>query len=444
MFYKKRKNTRESFLRNKTESDALSISKIEHRKAVSLRQNCDTFLSGDDSLRKEKKMSYQNSAHARIRQYSLPQLSTGKCWYITFNAFDPEIGKMRRKRLRVSPKIKKTADRRRYAQDVMQRLTEQLQNGWNPWICYQSPDTFTTWADACDNYRSTLGRLKADGCLKEKTIYGYLRMLDAFCSWAKDEKLHYTFQFDRRLLSRFIDWIWLDQGRSIRTRNNYVTWLKIFSKWMLSKEYIELDAADGLQLFGGKAQSGKNRTIIPAEAMQRLRTYCQEQNPHFLLACYVLYYCLIRPNEMSYIQLKHISVERGTIYIPDYSSKNGKGATVTLPDQVIRLMIQLRIFEQPDTYYLFSAKCMPGRERHTAKQFSDFWDHHIRKDLKFPMEWKFYSLKDTGITDLIKDNTDLLSVRNQARHHSLLMTDIYTPHDIAQANDIIRHRSGIF
>ena len=185
MIYKKPEPARESFLRNKTESDALSISKIEHRKAVSLRQNCDTFLSGDDSLRKEKKMSYQNSAHARIRQYSLPQLSTGKCWYITFNAFDPEIGKMRRKRLRVSPKIKKTADRRRYAQDVMQRLTEQLQNGWNPWICYQSPDTFTSWADACDNYRSTLGRLKADGCLKEKTIYGYLRMLDAFCSWAR-------------------------------------------------------------------------------------------------------------------------------------------------------------------------------------------------------------------------------------------------------------------
>lgn len=444
MFYKKRKNTRESFLRNESDSTGLDINNLSLRKADSLRQNCDTFLSGDSGRRKEKKMSYQNSAHARIRQYSLPQLSTGKDWYIVYNAYDPAAGRMRRKRMRVTPKIKKTSERRQYAQDVMQRLTEQLRSGWNPWITYQASEAYTSWTEACDNYRSTLGRLKADGCLKEKTIYGYLRMLDTFNDWASDQQLRYTFQFDRRLLSRFIDWIWLDRGLSIRTRNNYVTWLKIFSRWLQSKEYIEADAADGLQLFGGKAQSGKNRTIIPAEAMERLRTYCQDQNTHFLLACYVLYYCLIRPNEMSYIQLKHISVERGTIYIPDYSAKNGKGATVTLPDQVIRLMIQLRIFEHPDHYYLFSARCRPGKERHTAKQFSDFWDHHIRRDLKFPMEWKFYSLKDTGITDLIKDNTDLLSVRNQARHHSLLMTDIYTPHDIEAANDVIRHRSGRF
>lgn len=38
------------------------------------------------------------------------------------------------------------------------------------------------------------------------------------------------------------------------------------------------------------------------------------------------------------------------------------------------------------------------------------------KDLDLPSEYKFYSLKDTGITDLIKDRTDLLSIRDQARH----------------------------
>ena len=68
----------------------------------------------------------------------------------------------------------------------------------------------------------------------------------------------------------------------------------------------------------------------------------------------------------------------------------------------------------------------------------------MRKDLKFPAHYKFYSLKDTGITDLIRDNTDLVSVRNQARHYSLLMTDIYTPRDIQEANELIRHRKAAF
>ena len=147
---------------------------------------------------------------------------------------------------------------------------------------------------------------------------------------------------------------------------------------------------------------------------------------------------------MSFIRLSHVSVSRGTVFIPADSSKNRRDGTVTLPDRVLKLMVELDVFSHPDQDYLFSDGFRPGAAHRTSKQFTDFWNHHVRKDLRFPHEWKFYSLKDTGITDLIRSNTDLLSVRNQARHHSLLMTDIYTPHDIEQANDIIRHREGDF
>lgn len=124
--------------------------------------------------------------------------------------------------------------------------------------------------------------------------------------------------------------------------------------------------------------------------------------------------------------------------------KDRKDGTVTLPDVVVKLMIELEIFSHPDSYYLFSHQLLPGPERHSSKQFTDYWSHYIRKDLRFPDKWKFYSLKDTGITDLIREHTDLLSVRNQARHHSLLMTDIYTPHDIEEANDVIKSRKAAF
>ena len=39
---------------------------------------------------------------------------------------------------------------------------------------------------------------------------------------------------------------------------------------------------------------------------------------------------------------------------------------------------------------------------------------------------------------------DVLSVRDQARHSSILMTDIYTPHDIQEANDLIKNYQGDF
>ncbi len=414
------------------------------------RDNTETsFFQVSDVVPERKKMQnpQRNFLPASVRSYTMPQLSCAKCyWYISFNAFDPAIGQMRRKRIRISPKFTKVSERRKYAQDLLERITIELQQGWNPWVNYAAPEQYSTWTDVCDKYRSYLAKCKAEAILRLKTWKGYTSFLDNLIQWNLQQPapIQYVYQFNSRILCRFVDWLWLDKGLSVRTRDNYVIWLKIFCKWLTSHSFVETDPSTSLQIIGGKQSGKKNRTVIPPEAMAALKEHCRNTNRHFLLACYILYYCFIRPNEMSYIQLKHISLRRGTIFIPDYSSKNGKDGTVTLPDSVVKLMLELEIFSHPDNYYLFSHHLLPGPERHSSKQFTDYWSHYIRPALKFPDKWKFYSLKDTGITDLIRENTDLLSVRNQARHHSLLMTDIYTPHDIEEANDVIRHRSAAF
>ena len=64
--------------------------------------------------------------------------------------------------------------------------------------------------------------------------------------------------------------------------------------------------------------------------------------------------------------------------------------------------------------------------------------------LKFPAEWKFYSLKDTGITDQIRAGRDLIEVRDQARHYSLEQTDIYTPIAGKDGNRELRKYEGYF
>ena len=398
---------------------------------------------------KEKKMlsTGHHLLPASIRSYTMPQLSCAKCyWYISFHAFDPAIGKLRRKRIRISPKFTKVSDRRKYANDLLERITLELQQGWNPWMNYAAPEQYATWQEICDKYRSFLSKCKADEVLRIKTWKGYTSFFDVFNAWNESQAspIRYVYQFDARLLGRFVDWLWLDKGLSVRTRDNYVGWIRTFCKWLLSHSFVDSDPSASLQTLGSQRAGKKNRTVLPTEAMAKLKDHLVATNKHYLLACYILYYCFIRPNEMSYIQLGHISIKRGTIYIPGHISKNGKDGTVTLPDVVLKLMIDLEIFSHPDSDYLFSHSLKPGPEHHSSKQFTDYWSHYVRKQLRFPPEWKFYSLKDTGITDLIRENTDLLSVRNQARHHSLLMTDIYTPHDIEQANEAIRHRKAAF
>ena len=107
------------------------------------------------------------------------------------------------------------------------------------------------------------------------------------------------------------------------------------------------------------------------------------------------------------------------------------------------IMIDLKVLSCRSDFYLFSEDFRPGPERRSEKFFRDYWHLNIRKDLKLPKEYKFYSLKDTGITNMLKANTDILSVRDQARHSSILITDIYTPQDIAEANEILVNYHGV-
>lgn len=409
---------------------------------------CHTFFQAPECP-EEKKMpsdDLQKKMLQRIKSYTQPQLCTSGDWIISFYAYDPAYGKMRRKRIRVSPKFSKVSDRRRYANELIGRISQQLQQGWNPWINYTTEHNYATWQDACNAYKRYLERQKEEKMLRDKTQYGYLRMLDMFNSWNNKQitPIYFAYQFDHRTLVRFTDWLWIDRKLSVTTRDNYVTWLKLIGDFLKEKDYCSENPADRLKLMGNKVKHDKNRTVIPKEQMIRLSQWCADNNPYFQLACYILYYCFVRPKEMTFIQIHHLNIYKGTLYIPGPNSKNGKSGTVTLPDRVVKLMVNLDIFSAPGDYYLFSKNMRPGKVYIKPKQFSDYWMSRVRPQLNFPEEWKFYSLKDTGITDLIQDHTDLLSVRNQARHHSLLMTDIYTPHDIAEANEVIRHRDAYF
>jgi integrase len=147
---------------------------------------------------------------------------------------------------------------------------------------------------------------------------------------------------------------------------------------------------------------------------------------------------------MAQLTISNISLKNQTLYISGKISKNRNDATVTLPKKVIQLMLDLNLFSNPGQYYIFSDDFRPGKEQRSEKAFRDFWIKHVRKDLDFDDQYKFYSLKDTGITNMLRANTDIISVRDQARHSSILITDIYTPKDIKKANKLILNYEGVF
>lgn len=385
----------------------------------------------------------RNSALQEIVSYTLPEYREGKDSHIAFYAFDPATGVMKRKKIRVNHIEGKTA-RKKYALAMVHRLTIKLEDGWNPWIEAENSLAYHTLNSVFEIYNNYLKKLFNDDGLREHTLYDYTNKLKMLQEWNSDQKvpITYIYQFDRRFINDFLDYIYIERDNSIRTRNNYLVWLKTLAGWLMQRGYLKDNPTNGIVTIKQRRHK-KDRDVISDVDMQRLSDYLDKHNKHFKLACYLLHYVFIRPKEMANLKIKDFSIQKQTVLISGEYSKNRKSETVTLPKKVLLLMIDLGIFNNPGNYYLFSKDFKPGLEQKSEKKFRDYWQLHIRKDLNFGLRYKFYSLKDTGITNMLK-SCDTKTVRDQARHSNIAITDIYTPHDIKEANALLLNYEGAF
>lgn len=385
---------------------------------------------------------------ARSKEYREPVVVWGKEVKVSFYAFDPKSGALKRKLVRLNRELKRIKGKRakrEYAESVADRIRDELRSGWNPWLTQSDDLVYAKWEDACERYKVYLVKQMNEHNMREESVSSYMSYLRVLLRWVAGERrnVRYAYQFDKRLVDAFLDHVYIDRDNSITTRNNYLSWMKSFSRWMLGKSYITQDPTAGIPRMKNRSK-GKNRDVIPDGVMGRVRDFLREKNPHYLLACYLLHYLFVRPHEIARVKVEDFSVTRKTLLIHGDVAKNWRDAVVTVPDHVLQLMVELGVLSKPGCWYLFSDDFRPGPEFRSEKCFRDYWTRVVRKELKFSDRYKFYSLKDTGITNMLRANTDVLSVRDQARHSSILITDLYTPKDIREANPYILRYKGDF
>lgn len=374
------------------------------------------------------------SGIASIRQYTPPVYKENKAGsYIEFFAFDPERGKLRRKTVKLN-RIDGLCKRRKYAKEIIVRLCEQLQHGWNPWIAKDTTN-LVLFDEGLSRYEGHLEKMMAEGLYRKETYSGYksyVKMLREYIS--KRKPIYYMYQFDRVYCIDFLDWVFIERCNGAQTRNNYLGFLRVFSGFLVEKGYLKTKPTEGISPISKRLYK-KSRTVIPLNVVSQIADYCSKNERHFLLACYLLYYCFIRPVEMTRLRIKDFNLKASTITIPAESAKNKMEQTVTIPKKVLLYAVDLGIFSAPLNDYVFSYNLIPGPTEIDPKHFRDHWAN-VRKALKLKPEWKFYSLKDTGITEMCDKNMATIAVRDQARHSSLAITDIYTRHN-AKANEEI-------
>lgn len=392
------------------------------------------------------KKNFISQEFDKIISYRLPRFVKGKRHYVEFYAFDPEKGQLERIRKNFDG-IKDVKERNKAALRFCNEVGKRLSEGWNPFVESKGSGEYTLFSEACEKYETYLDKLGKEGNMRPETILGYKSKIHMLSDWAETQRssLYYSYQFTSRFISRFLDYIFIDRDNTVRTRNNYYNWLSSFCNYLMDKQYIKVNPMDNVQRMKIKANQ-KNREVIPDNVMDQIHDYLMTHNKHFLLACYFLHYVLIRPHEMTFIRIKDISIKKQTITLYGEHTKNHNDAVLTLPQKVLKLMLDLDIFSNPGDYYLFSytPRFQPGMKYMSQKMFRDYWKGAVRKDLKLPDRYKFYSLKDTGVTNMLRANLDVLTVRDQARHSSILITDTYTPHDLKKANQFLLNYEGSF
>ena len=165
--------------------------------------------------------------------------------------------------------------------------------------------------------------------------------------------------------------------------------------------------------------------------------YWENENTNFKILCMLCYYCLVRRTEITKLRVGDINIEKGTIWIDPEVSKNRKGQSITIPDAFLPY-IKKHIEGIDKTWYLFSGKeFTPGLKKIWPTRITEQWDI-MRKAIDLDPNIHWYSLKDSGITDLLENGVPLIAVRDQARHHHSSQTDKYTPRQLRKANENIK------
>lgn len=363
-----------------------------------------------------------------ILTFTYPKIHTGKSWYIDFYSLDPALGKMRRKKYMLDGIVKIT-DRRRRAAEMVETLLKMLRSGWSPWVTTDNNRGYILLAEALNKYMAAIDKMP-----KYKTRKSYTSRLNILNEYIAGLLLppKYVYQFDTAFVSDFLDWIYLDRESSARTRNNYRQWCSSLAGFFIERQYISANPVDKIKPI---EETAKKRQPLTPSMLHQMANYLAAKNPMFLLACKMEYYTFIRPSELSHIRLGDINVSNQTVFVSKDFSKNKRDALVALPDNVIKLMIDLDVFANPNDCYLFGRKIKVSAERGDSEMFRKEWVK-MRKALRWSDEFQFYSLKDSGIRDLANAE-GIVVARDQARH-----TDISTTNKYLQGRDMPVHEAA--
>lgn len=363
--------------------------------------------------------------------YVPAKLHEANDWYVSFQVIDPQTNALKRVRIKFN-RIANIRERRRAGKEFVNALNEQLALGWNPLLEKIAPRAGTKAFEAMDAFLKAKTKESEENTMR--AYRSYIKILkDWMTAHSLDENAYMT-SFTKAIAIRFMEDV--DDKVSAQTFNNYLRFYSILCNWMVKKGYIGSNPFDDI-IRKPKKLLKKKRKILTDDQLTMLWNYLSEANPGYMLICMFCYLCLMRPKEIMLLKCGDINMARQTIHVRGEIAKNDNDSDRTIPDEMFRFMKELDL-SHPD-WYLFSGERFefkPGPTKVWSQRVSDYWNSHVRSNCGFSNDIQFYSLKDTGITNMLGSGVPASFVKQQADHSDLSITSVYLGKSTKAAEEI--------
>ncbi len=355
---------------------------------------------------------------AQLKEYK-------KSWRIEYFCLDPESRKLSRQQIRVDAIRKRYTTKREarvYLASVCANINAKLSGGWNPLLHSEDSRVYTPILHVLDMF-ITEKRME----LRQNSMRSYESWVSLFKTWLDSKYMHnvITGRINKMIIVQYMDYIYMERKVKAVTYNNHIKIGRAVFNWMKEKGYINDNPFEQVK---AKKISKKKRILIDEITRTRIKDYLVERNNvEFLIVLELVYNSLIRPHEITLIQLKHINLKDHYIFIPSEVAKNHKDRYATISASLINKLSDLDISKYPGNYYLFGSNLKISKDGCKRMRLTKEWTK-LRRALRLPDEMQLYSLRDTGITEMLKSGIDNLTVMQHADHHDLAMTTRYANH----------------
>lgn len=361
--------------------------------------------------------------------YIPARIADGKDAIVSYSVRHPQTDRFVRFRTKFN-NIPPGPHRMKAMNDMVREINTKLLHGWNPLLDQIAERGNYTINQGIDHFLKTFMPTRHDSIRTYTSVTGIFRKYCIKHNLANKSCIYFT----KENAIQFLAEVQRERNLKPRSYNNYMTMLRTMFNRLVEQQYCDKNPFADMRR---RRAVEKNREVIPDELLIEIFNYLARNKPEFELICLLILHCGIRPAEICNLKPANIRISHNVISFDASQTKNKKAESVTVPDHImIRLAHHISGAGKESYVFAKDTHLMPGRHKMNPRALSKIWDR-MRNAIDIPVEYKLYSLKDTGATKFAYIITPK-ELKDQMRHASIDQTNTYI--QIAQpvANKRIR------